>query len=108
MASVSFRIGAVHISQYCILKQVLRQLGGGAAIAIVSDAGLPTISDPGSSLIRAAIDARHNIIPIPGPSAFLTALVASGLDTSEFLFIGFLPPKPAARQRKLQQLAGVP
>lgn len=81
-------------------------LSRGAAIALISDAGMPLISDPGGDLVKAAIDAEHKVIPIPGPSAVLTALIASGLPASEFMFVGFLPPKQNARLKKLQQLSG--
>ncbi len=69
-------------------------------------AGMPTISDPGSHIIRAAIDAGHRVIPLPGPSAAVSALVASGLPADDFRFVGFLPPKTGARRKKLQELAG--
>ena len=81
-------------------------LSRGAAIALISDAGMPLISDPGGGLVKAAIEAGHKIIPIPGASAAVTALVASGLPASEFTFIGFLPPKQNARLKKLQSLSG--
>ncbi len=86
--------------------QILSMLSRGAAIALISDAGMPLISDPGGGLVKAAIDAGHKIIPIPGASAAVTALVASGLPASEFTFIGFLPPKQNARLKKLQSLSG--
>ncbi len=67
----------------------------GRRIAVVTDAGMPGISDPGSRLAAAAIAAGVPVVPIPGANAALSALVASGLPTSEFLFLGFLPEKPA-------------
>lgn len=77
----------------------------GARIAVVSDAGMPGISDPGSRLAAAAIAAGLPVIPIPGANAALSALVASGLPTNEFRFIGFLPEKAGARRSRLEALA---
>lgn len=74
------------------------------ALALISDAGTPAISDPGAALVAAAVAAGIRVHPIPGPSALLTALVASGLPTDAFLFCGFLPPKTQARQRRLAEL----
>ena len=67
---------------------------------------MPLISDPGSGLVAAAAAAGHPVIPIAGPSAFLLALVASGLLSSKFTFVGFLPDKAKRRQEELQDLAG--
>jgi 16S rRNA (cytidine1402-2'-O)-methyltransferase len=77
-------------------------------VALVSEAGMPGISDPGYELIVAA--SRHNIpvVPIPGPSAVTTALAVSGLPTDRFIYIGFLPNKTAARRRALESIAGEP
>jgi 16S rRNA (cytidine1402-2'-O)-methyltransferase len=86
---------------------VLDQLAAGRVIALVSDAGMPLISDPGSQLVAAARAAGHQVIPIPGPSAFLLALVASGLDTSCFTFCGFLPSNKKDRSKALEALAGL-
>ena len=80
----------------------------GQNIALVSDAGLPGISDPGSDLVRLALDAGITVTPIPGASAALTALVASGLPTGGFLFAGFLPKENAARKARLRQLQACP
>jgi 16S rRNA (cytidine1402-2'-O)-methyltransferase len=77
----------------------------GARIAVVSDAGLPGISDPGSVLAAEAIAAGVAVIPIPGANAALSALIASGLPTEEFHFLGFLPEKAGARRTRLEQLA---
>src|SRR5262252_6350127 len=76
----------------------------GAKIALVSDAGMPLVSDPGYRLV--ALCARHGIpvIPVPGPSALLAALSASGLPNEEFLFVGFLPARSGERQRALERL----
>lgn len=82
------------------------QLEGGASIAVVSDAGMPLVADPGYRLVRAAIERGIVVEPIPGPSACLTALAASGLPTDEFRFGGFLPPKGGKRQKCLESLRG--
>ena len=87
------------------LPMLLRRLEGGQSIGLVSDAGTPGISDPGYRLVRAALDAGFRVEAIPGPSAILTALVASGLPTHSFTFLGFPPPRPAARDRWLADLA---
>jgi 16S rRNA (cytidine1402-2'-O)-methyltransferase len=74
-------------------------------IAVVSDAGMPGLSDPGYPLIKAAIDAGHPVVPIPGPSAILAALVASGLPMHAFHFLGFLPRKSGQRRKALEAVA---
>ncbi len=86
-------------------QQLLQELKNGARIAVVSDAGTPGISDPGMVLANAAIGERIPVYPIPGASAVLSALVASGLSTERFTFIGFLPPKSGARRTALEELA---
>lgn len=73
-------------------------------VALVSDAGMPGISDPGHELILAAIDRRIPVIPIPGPSAIITALVASGLSNDDFRYVGFLPNRSSARRRFLETI----
>jgi len=75
-------------------------------LAIVSDAGMPGISDPGYELIRAAIAAGLPVVPVPGPSAVLTALAVSGLPTDQFVYLGFLPRRPGDRRRALAEVAG--
>lgn len=87
--------------------EVLARLRAGASIALVSDAGTPLVSDPGFKLVRDAAREGIRIIPVPGASAPLAGLVASGLPSDRFLFAGFAPPKPAARQRFLAELAPV-
>jgi 16S rRNA (cytidine1402-2'-O)-methyltransferase len=87
--------------------KLLQKLAEGAAIALVSDAGTPLISDPGFKLAREAATAGRTVIAVPGPSATLTALVASGLPTDQFLFAGFLPPKQAARRSRIAALARI-
>ncbi len=77
-------------------------------VALISDAGMPTLSDPGFRLVKAAIEAGINIVPIPGPSAPVAALVTSGLPTDAFLFLGFLPRKSLARRNALARLTDVP
>lgn len=88
--------------------KLLAALAEGKAVALVSDAGTPLVSDPGYRLVLEAVEAGAAVIPIPGPSAVLAALAAAGLPTDAFLFAGFLPPKSAARRRRLEELKGVP
>jgi 16S rRNA (cytidine1402-2'-O)-methyltransferase len=75
-------------------------------VALVSDAGTPGLSDPGYELVRSAIAAGFTVSPIPGPSALVTALVASGLPTDEFVFVGYLPRRSADRLRLLASISG--
>lgn len=82
--------------------QIIERLLTGDSVAVVSDAGMPGISDPGADLVKLAIEAGIEVIPVPGASAALCALVASGLDTRTFSFIGF-PPKTAKKRRELFQ-----
>jgi 16S rRNA (cytidine1402-2'-O)-methyltransferase len=86
----------------------IAEIQRGSAIAVVSDAGLPGISDPGALLAAEAIAAGLPVIPIPGANAALTALIASGLPTAEFTFLGFLPEKAGARRTRLETLAAAP
>jgi 16S rRNA (cytidine1402-2'-O)-methyltransferase len=85
--------------------ELLDALKAGGRIAMVSDAGMPGISDPGAWLAAEAIAAGVPVIPIPGANAALSALAASGLPTGEFLFLGFLPEKAGARRSRLEDLA---
>jgi 16S rRNA (cytidine1402-2'-O)-methyltransferase len=80
---------------------------GGEAIALISDAGTPLISDPGYKLVRAARDAGHAVRTLPGPSAAIAALTLAGLPTNRFLFLGFLPPKAKARADAIAQVAAI-
>ena len=91
-------------NEHKVVQRYIGQLQGGATIALVSDAGTPGISDPGFLLIRAAAEAGIEIITLPGSTAFVPALVSSGLPCDTFYFEGFLPPKKG-RQSKLLQIA---
>jgi 16S rRNA (cytidine1402-2'-O)-methyltransferase len=84
--------------------ELVRRMRGGESVALVSDAGLPAISDPGAELVRLAIDAGIAAIPIPGANAALSALIASGLPTESFLFVGFLPRANKAIREQLDRL----
>src|SRR5512143_2504455 len=85
--------------------RILETLRAGRDVALVSDAGTPGISDPGYRLVRDARDEGLPVVPVPGPSAAVAALSVSGLPTDRFLFVGFLPPRPGARRRALEELA---
>jgi len=87
---------------------LIDRLKQGTSIAVVSDAGTPSISDPGFRLVRAAIENDIPVVPIPGPSALITALIAAGLPTDEFFFAGFLPARTNARRARLSELQSVP
>src|SRR5215831_17522954 len=87
--------------------EIADQLAGDTTIALVSDAGMPGISDPGYRLVRLCRIRGIAVVPIPGPNAALTALAASGLPSGEFLFAGFLPAKKNARRQKLTDLANI-
>ena len=87
---------------------ILQQLQAGQQVALVSDAGMPAISDPGADLVRRALQAGIKVEAIPGPSAVTTALALSGLDTQSFLFLGFLPAKSNQRREILSSLAEQP
>jgi 16S rRNA (cytidine1402-2'-O)-methyltransferase len=77
-------------------------------VALVSDAGTPALNDPGYELVRAALAAGHSVSPVPGPSAPIAALVASGLPTDAFLYLGYLPRKSTERRRLLTEVAALP
>lgn len=77
-------------------------------VALVSDSGMPSISDPGYHLVRAAIDAGYPVVPIPGPNAAIAALAASGLPTDSFVFAGFLPRQESRRREALERLSWLP
>jgi 16S rRNA (cytidine1402-2'-O)-methyltransferase len=88
--------------------KLLARLASGEAVALVSDAGTPLISDPGYRLVREAIEAGHSVTALPGASAVLAALGVAGLPTDRFFFEGFLPAKLAARQKRIAALSGIP
>lgn len=79
----------------------------GESFALISDAGTPLLSDPGARLVRAAVDAGIRVVPVPGASAMLSALVAGGLDATRFTFFGFLPRKGREREAALREIAGL-
>ena len=88
--------------------KLLARLANGEAVALVSDAGTPLISDPGYKLVREASAAGYGIIALPGASALLAALSVAALPTDRFFFEGFLPPKQAARQKRIVELTAIP
>lgn len=88
--------------------KIIAMLEEGKTVAQVSDAGMPVISDPGADLVRLALAAQLPIVPLPGPNAALTALVASGLDARQFAFIGFLPKITAKQKKLLTDMSRVP
>ncbi|MGI9065544.1 MAG: 16S rRNA (cytidine(1402)-2'-O)-methyltransferase [Pyrinomonadaceae bacterium] len=88
--------------------ELLRLIDSGSDVAIVSDAGTPGISDPGFRIARLAIESGVRVVPVPGPSALIAALVASGLPTDEFFFGGFLPARSGARRARLTELRSFP
>ena len=88
--------------------ELIERLKSGVDVAVVSDAGTPGISDPGFRLARTAIESDVRVVPIPGPSALVSALVASGLPTDEFFFGGFLPARSGARRARLAELRSLP
>ncbi len=92
-------------NEHARLPALLAALERGESLALISDAGLPGISDPGEALVAAARARGLTVVCVPGPCALTTALVSSGLPTARFCFEGFLPPRSAARRRRLTELA---
>ena len=90
------------------IDELLERLSEGATVALVSDAGMPAVSDPGFRLLRAALEAGIGISVVPGPSAVTAALVVSGLPTDRWVFEGFLPRRPSERRSRLRALAHDP
>ncbi len=90
------------------LADLIVRLQHGESLALITDAGTPTVSDPGFPLVRKAIEEGIPVIPVPGPSAVTAALAVSGLPTDSFFFEGFLPKKPGKRGKRLEVLADIP
>ncbi|QQS34475.1 MAG: 16S rRNA (cytidine(1402)-2'-O)-methyltransferase [Acidobacteriota bacterium] len=88
--------------------ELLEMLRSGSSVAVVSDAGTPAINDPGYNLVKLARDAGIAVVPIPGPSAVIAALIASGLPTDSFFFGGFLPSKKGNRIKRLTEVKDIP
>ncbi|HMH44863.1 MAG TPA: 16S rRNA (cytidine(1402)-2'-O)-methyltransferase [Pyrinomonadaceae bacterium] len=88
--------------------ELCTMLAAGKNIAIVSDAGTPIVSDPGFRVVNLAIEKGFRVVPIPGATAFVAALSASGLRSDQFLFAGFLPPRASARRARLEELRAIP
>ena len=91
-----------------VRDRMIERLRGGQSLALVSDAGTPLVSDPGYRLVEAAIEAGLKVVPIPGASAALAALVVAGLPTDRFFFEGFLPAKSGPRRARLEALSDIP
>ena len=89
-------------------EKVVKLLKDGTSVALISDAGTPTISDPGYRLVRKAWEEGIRVVPVPGPSAVIAALSASGLPTDKFLFFGFLPRKEAKLKEALKEIVSYP
>jgi len=106
---ISARLVAYHDHNAAAQRpKLLEALAAGESVALISDAGTPLVSDPGYRLVAAARDAGHDVVPIPGASSVLAALVVAGLPSDRFLFAGFLPPKRVARVKRLEELAPIP
>ena len=88
--------------------ELCAMLVGGSSVAVVSDAGTPGINDPGFRLVRACVEQNIKVVPVPGASAFVAALVASGLPTDQFFFGGFLPARTHARRARLAEMRNLP
>jgi 16S rRNA (cytidine1402-2'-O)-methyltransferase len=100
---------AYHEHNAAVMRpHLLARLAGGAALALVSDAGTPLISDPGFKLVAEALTQGVEVVSVPGASAVLAALVVAGLPTDRFFFEGFLPPKSGARRQRVAELAPIP
>ena len=89
-------------------QQILRKLGGGRSVALVSDAGTPAVSDPGALAVRLAREAGYPVVPVPGANAALAAIAAAGSPARHFLIYGFLPAQAAARRRELKAMRDCP
>lgn len=91
-----------------VRPMIMKNLNQGKVVAMISDAGMPLVSDPGYKMVEACVKENVMVTVAPGPSATLTALVLSGLPTDRFFFQGFLPPKSGARQKSLSELSTIP
>ena len=106
---ISKRLASYHEhNEMTRAPEIVIELEQGAKVALVSDAGTPTISDPGYRLVHLCLRHGIDVTPVPGASAFLAALSASAMPVSEFVFLGFLPPRPTARRKALRALASEP
>ena len=110
LAHVGVRAAALRVvndhTEDTAVPEVLEHLRAGRTVAVVSDAGMPGLSDPGERLVAAVAEGGFTVEVVPGPSAAITALVASGLPTGRFVFEGFLPRKGSGRSERLAALAG--
>lgn len=97
-----------HFNEARRSEEIIGRLQRGDAVALVTDAGTPGISDPGERIVRAAIAAGLRVEPVPGPCALIAAITASGLPVDEFHFIGFLPHKSGQRRKRLEALLSIP
>jgi 16S rRNA (cytidine1402-2'-O)-methyltransferase len=88
--------------------ELLASITSGLNVAVISDAGTPGISDPGFRVVHMALEAGLRVVPVPGPTALISALVASGLPSDEFFFAGFLPARSGARRSRLADLVAIP
>lgn len=105
---VTTRLIALHQHNEAEAAQKLNDLlAAGQAVALISDAGTPAVSDPGARTVAAVRAAGHRVVPLPGPSATVAALSAAGLVDTRFLFVGFLPAKPGARRTELEGLVAL-
>jgi 16S rRNA (cytidine1402-2'-O)-methyltransferase len=91
-------------SRDSVIRGIEKRIMSGKDVALVTDSGTPCISDPGSKLISSVLNAGIPVVPVPGPSAVHTAIMASGLSFAEYIFMGFLSSKPVRRRRKLEEL----
>ncbi|WP_442956674.1 16S rRNA (cytidine(1402)-2'-O)-methyltransferase [Propionivibrio sp.] len=106
---INTRMLAAHEhNEEAVAQQIVARLGEGKSVALVSDAGTPGISDPGARIVARVRAAGYRVVPLPGPCAAVTALSASGLVDSHFLFYGFLPAKARQREEALRPLAALP
>lgn len=105
---IEAKLLAVHEhNEVSAAEKIVEKLAAGDSVALVSDAGTPGISDPGARVVARVRESGYAVVPVPGPSAVITAMSAAGLAGGEFMFIGFLPPKSAARRRFIGSLASV-